>query len=705
MITFSVIIPTLNEEETIGQCIDAIRVLSPGVEIIVSDGGSADRTVEIALGRGIRLCTGSRGRGAQMNAGAAMATGEVFIFLHADTFLPVGAFNRLSATFIDDRVQVGIFGLTFDIKHWLLGSGLLERLSTIGPLWLHFGDSSITIRRNFFQSLGGFPDQSLFEDLELLRRAARRTHIKRFPIKVTTSARRFVDNGIVKQLVRNVYNTLRYFAGRSPVELAADYEQGNRRLDRKSLFMMVRYPEPGKVKSRLAADLDENQAAEIYRACAEILFTAAGGLPEAIEKYLYCADHLDVERVASWAGRRFKCQAQPGGDLTMRLENVFKTAFDKGMSKVVIVASDVPDISAGIFGQAFATLARHDVVIGPSTDGGYYLIGLKRNYSQLLSKIDWGTSAVLNQTLKAAKNLGLSVHLLPPLQDIDTADDWRRWQGIQTANLKPSKLNMPRPDLNRKYDFDAWMASLHLELPSTGIETLWLNITRHCNQFCTHCHMESSPDSPLHMADDVIYQCWIILRRNETIDTVNLTGGAPELHPRFEQFVTTCRMMNKHIIVRHNLTVTLDGDPVTHATKQHLPQFFADNRVEILASFPFCLDSATDAVRGQGVFEKSIESLRRLNAVGYGSKADLKLNLVTNTDGPLSGSTRVALELEFKTALARYGIKFNNLLSVTNMPIGRYATASDVTINWRIIWTPLLNRPVNRQRDPPYAGR
>ncbi len=440
MIRFSVIIPTLNEEKAIGKCIEAVRGIETTVEIIVSDGGSADRTVEVAESHGVVVCRSPKGRGRQMNAGASLAKGDILLFLHADTFPPGGAFNRLTSIFSDSGVKIGVFGLSFDMKHWLLGLGLLERLSAVGPGWLRFGDSSITIRRDFFQSLGGFPDQPLFEDLELLRRAARITRIKRIPMKVVTSARRFVDSGVVRQLIRNVYYTARYFTGTSPETLAEAYERGNRRLDRKCLLMMVRYPEPGRVKSRLAADLGEQQATAIYRTCADTLFAAAITVPDSVDKILYCADARDSERIVSWTDGRFHCIGQPEGGLTTRLENGFTVAFKQGAGKVVIVASDVPGISSNILDQAFNALARHDVVIGPSTDGGYYLIGLKHRYPQLFRDIAWSTPAVLEQTLRAAEKSGLSVLLLPPLQDIDTADDWCQWLAAQSEESEPAEV-------------------------------------------------------------------------------------------------------------------------------------------------------------------------------------------------------------------------------------------------------------------------
>ena len=437
-IRFSVVIPTLNEEEVLGTCLDAIRDLDPSVEIIVADGGSSDRTVDIAEDRGVVVCRCPRGRGLQMNAGAAVASGDVILFLHADTLLPAATFERLPAIFDDDRVKIGVFRLSFDRKHFLLG--FLEKLTALDLGFFRFGDSCITIRKDFFRSLGGFPGQRLFEDLELLRRASRLTRIRHFPMKVTTSARRFIENGVARQLCRNIYYTARYLLGSSPDALAAAYERGNKRVSSPTLLMMVRCPEPGRVKSRLAADLGDVAAAEIYRECAERLFAAAADLPGDIGKCLYCAGATDQKDIAVWAGRAFRFKTQPGGGLGRRLDKGFAAAFKQGATKVIIAASDVPDISSAILGQAFDALDRHDAVIGPSPDGGYYLIGLKRREGRLFRNIAWSTAAVLGQTLSAIEKAGLTVCLLPPLQDIDTAADWYRWSLERAGESRPDEV-------------------------------------------------------------------------------------------------------------------------------------------------------------------------------------------------------------------------------------------------------------------------
>jgi rSAM/selenodomain-associated transferase 1 len=191
--------------------------------------------------------------------------------------------------------------------------------------------------------------------------------------------------------------------------------------------MMVRYPEPGKVKSRLAAATGDETAADIYRSCAGRLFAAVEGLPKEIDRCLYCADAGDMERIGKWAGNGFGIDAQRGDGLGERLDQGFTTSFNQGAVKTVIVASDVPGISSSILREAFDALDRHDIVIGPSLDGGYYLIGLKRPEPRLFRNIDWSTPTVLDRTLQTAKECGLNPCVLPVLLDIDTADDWHRW--------------------------------------------------------------------------------------------------------------------------------------------------------------------------------------------------------------------------------------------------------------------------------------
>jgi radical SAM/Cys-rich protein len=222
--------------------------------------------------------------------------------------------------------------------------------------------------------------------------------------------------------------------------------------------------------------------------------------------------------------------------------------------------------------------------------------------------------------------------------------------------------------------FKSLLESQGLELKPLCIETLWANITSFCNQSCRHCHVGGSPQRKEQMDRATIDRCLEILSEHDSITSLDITGGAPELNPDFEYFVTEGRKLGKNIKVRHNLSVIIDGNPVTRENKNHLPDFFSENGVQVLASLPHYNEAETDDVRGAGVFQKSIKALTLLNGVGYGKAGgDLVLNLVCNVDGPVSASEHDRLEAEFHTELrSRYGILFNRLLCVTNMPINRY---------------------------------
>jgi radical SAM/Cys-rich protein len=176
------------------------------------------------------------------------------------------------------------------------------------------------------------------------------------------------------------------------------------------------------------------------------------------------------------------------------------------------------------------------------------------------------------------------------------------------------------------------------------------------------------------MSLEGIEKCLEILARYPEIGTLDITGGAPELHPQFIEFVERAIGLKKRVMVRHNLTVQLDRHPRTGESMEHLPQFFARQRVELISSLPYYQQFFTDSQRGKGVFGKSVEAMRRLNAVGYGVEGrGLLLNLVYNPVGPYLPAAQGALEADYKRELkARFGLVFNSLYTITNMPINRF---------------------------------
>jgi radical SAM/Cys-rich protein len=200
-------------------------------------------------------------------------------------------------------------------------------------------------------------------------------------------------------------------------------------------------------------------------------------------------------------------------------------------------------------------------------------------------------------------------------------------------------------------------------------EIFQVNIGKMCNQVCKHCHVDAGPDRKEIMTRNTMLQCLKVLSDNPSFKTVDLTGGAPELNPDFRWFVEELRKMGKKIIVRCNLTIIL-----ANKRFHDLPEFFRDHAVEVVSSLPHFTRDRTDRQRGDGVFEDSIKALQLLNGVGYGKEGSgLVLNLVYNPAGAFLPTGQIALEKEYKEELARrYQVVFNNLFTITNMPISRY---------------------------------
>ena len=202
------------------------------------------------------------------------------------------------------------------------------------------------------------------------------------------------------------------------------------------------------------------------------------------------------------------------------------------------------------------------------------------------------------------------------------------------------------------------------------LQILQINLGYMCSQVCSHCHVDAGPDRKEMMLEATLKDCIEVLRNN-TIETVDLTGGAPEMHPKFRWFVEQIRSQTsvKEIIVRSNLTIIMANK------KYHdLPHFFAQHQVHVVSSLPFYKRNKTDRQRGSGVFDQSIKALLKLNEVGYGkAHSSLELDLVYNPSGAFLPGDQQALENDFKTALKEdFNIDFNHLFTITNLPISRF---------------------------------
>ena len=231
------------------------------------------------------------------------------------------------------------------------------------------------------------------------------------------------------------------------------------------------------------------------------------------------------------------------------------------------------------------------------------------------------------------------------------------------ANQRATLAALP---LRRSFE-EALAAAGHPALRASGLSVLQMNVGRRCNQACRHCHVDAGPDRTEVMTPEIVEACLALLERSD-IPTLDITGGAPELHPGFRDIVGRARAAGRHVMDRCNLTIT------QLPRYADLPEFLAEHQVEVVASLPSVGARQTDAQRGEGVFEDSIAALRGFNTLGYGvNGSGLLLNLVTNPVGAFLPGSQRSLEAEWKRELQRrYGISFNRLYTITNMPISRY---------------------------------
>lgn len=240
------------------------------------------------------------------------------------------------------------------------------------------------------------------------------------------------------------------------------------------------------------------------------------------------------------------------------------------------------------------------------------------------------------------------------------------------ASTQKQRETLELLDLSKASEGGNFAASLSSSgwerLGPAKIEIFQINVGKLCNMTCRHCHVDSGPDRVEENMDlETIDACLSALDKTDA-QTVDITGGAPELNPHFRYLIDECISRGKHVIDRCNLTVLL------LPRFRDLPDWLADRGAEIVCSLPHYRKRNTDAQRGEGTYEKSIEALRRLNAAGYGKgDTNLCLTLVSNPAGAYLSGNQTAMEREWKAALQKnYGVTFDRLITINNMPISRF---------------------------------
>lgn len=223
-------------------------------------------------------------------------------------------------------------------------------------------------------------------------------------------------------------------------------------------------------------------------------------------------------------------------------------------------------------------------------------------------------------------------------------------------------------------------------LRATGVDVLQVNVGYRCNLECRHCHVGGGPQRSEVMSRGIMEQCLTVLH-NCPIPTIDITGGSPELHPQFDWFLEECAVLKRRVLVRSN------GITLLEKGYERFLNLYALNRIEVVLSLPHVDPRMTDRQRGGGVFARLIEVMHRLNATGYGqSKGDLLLDLVHNPAGAYLPGSQVGLESHYRQVLKeQYGVTFNRLFCITNMPIGRYLDYLLKTDNYEEYMTTLIN--------------
>lgn len=216
-----------------------------------------------------------------------------------------------------------------------------------------------------------------------------------------------------------------------------------------SLIIFLKHPKNGQVKTRLAKTTMQDFATKFYTLCAEHIIQTTEEI-SGINRFAFYSNQSDKKEVTSWLGKEFLFVPQKGDDLGSRMKNAFNNVFSLGSEKVIIIGTDIPELSKELLKDAFSALDKSDVALGPSKDGGYYLLGIKQMYSELFDGIEYSTSSVFSDTIKRIKELGLSYHLLPVLSDVDTEEDLIEWINNGSNTSLKKEINLAYKSIREK---------------------------------------------------------------------------------------------------------------------------------------------------------------------------------------------------------------------------------------------------------------
>jgi len=413
----SVVIPVWRDVERA----ERAAVSASGDEIEIIAAAAWEDADAVARARSsserVRWLFARRGRGNQMNAGAAAATGEWLLFLHADSHLPAGWLEEIRAAAASGRAA-GCFRLGIAATGWRPRAW--ERIVRwrVALLTLPYGDQGLFVRRDLFEALGGYRDMPLMEDVDFVRRVRTCTGIWKSSRRVLTSARRWERDGWFRRSATNLTLLSRYQFGADVRRLARVYLGHSETV----VAVLTRAPSvPGKTRLgtstpelRRALLLDTWDAVLEGSWDAALIFTPAESAAE-------CASLTRGSRQPPLL------VPQAGDDLGARMSAAFRELFAAGYLRVILIGSDLPTLPAERLGAADRALRTGaDVVLGPAEDGGYYLVGLSGSRDAMFSGVSWGAPDVFLQTKAWAEDAGLRVKTVGSWYDVDTPRDLQR---------------------------------------------------------------------------------------------------------------------------------------------------------------------------------------------------------------------------------------------------------------------------------------
>ncbi len=441
MTTLRIVVPVLGEGLGLASALAALRPLRErGAQLVVVDGGSTDESWLVARLHADQLIAASRGRAAQMNAGAQGATSDVLLFLHADTMLPADA-DLLMARAIAGGALWGRFDVRMDSRRPLLR--MVAALMNLRSRWtgVATGDQAMFVRRDLFEQVGGFSDLPLMEDIDLSAALRRHGPPACLRERVVTSARRWEKHGVLRTIFLMWSLRARHFLGADPHVLARRYGYAPRPpAARATIAILAKAPVAGLAKTRLARAIGAAAAARAQRRFTLDTLHAARAAALG-DVSLWCAPdttHRFFRALAAAQGVEVLPQAQ--GGLGERMHAAAAHHFTRQPDTPWLVAgTDCPLLSPGQLQAAARALASHDAVLIPALDGGYVLLGLRRMVPEVFSGIEWSTTGVMAQTRERLRGAGASWCELPPLWDVDEAADWQRLQALLSTAQSPGQ--------------------------------------------------------------------------------------------------------------------------------------------------------------------------------------------------------------------------------------------------------------------------